>query len=268
MQSLNNLHNSSAWIDHFKQNGAHTRTFDWQTRHRLPADAIKDIATSIAEFQRGESSEGRYFMHVSAEFAKAVNDPEYLRATELFIAEENRHGDMLARFLAHEEQTIVESTHADSIFRWLRTLGGMEGCIMVLVTAEFIAQVYYPALRDATDSPLLRDICEQIIEDEVHHIRFQMERLALFALARSWMARKSMGIMHAVLMTGATGVVWANHRKVFRRANLGFFRYVGQCYQRYTSARLQVEQTRTRWINAMTNSSTPADATSSPRLRA
>lgn len=240
MQSLNHLHDSSAWCFHFEQNQTDLSKFPWARTPRLAATEVDDIAGSIAEFQRGESSEGRHFKQVAAEFAQTLSDPSFLRATELFIDEENRHGEMLSRFLRHEGQELTSTTTADSIFRKLRSLGGLEGCITVLVTAEIIAQVYYPALHDATESALLRKICEQIIADEEHHIRFQAERIALFQIPRSPFARKLGAMVHASLMVGAATVVWWNHRRVFQRAQMGLFSYASECAQRFREARRQI----------------------------
>ena len=74
----------------------------------------------------------------------------------------------------------------DSVFRWLRNVvGTLEISIGVLVTAEIIAKVYYPALREASGSVVLRAICDQIIRDERKHVEFQTEQLAGLRIGRS-----------------------------------------------------------------------------------
>src|SRR5262249_10311893 len=117
-------------------------------------------------------------------YAAKTGDTAYVTALGLFIAEEQRHGRDLGRFLDLAGIDRLRSTFADAIFRWLRHLAGLQLSIVVLLTAEIIAMVYYAALRDATRSILLRRLCDQILRDEVEHLRFQGERLAI--LRRRW----------------------------------------------------------------------------------
>ncbi len=48
-----------------------------------------------------------------------------------------------------------------------------------VIMVETLALVYYKAIQKATNSPVLRQLCQQILRDEVKHIRFQYERLAI-----------------------------------------------------------------------------------------
>ena len=117
-------------------------------------------------------------------YAARMGDSEYVDAVRLLIGEEQRHARELAKFLHLAGIPLAEITWADTAFRWLRKRAGIEVCVSVLLTAEIIAKVYYAALGKATASPVLRRICEQILQDEVEHVRFQSERLALLRAAR------------------------------------------------------------------------------------
>ena len=88
------------------------------------------------------------------------------------------------------------------MFRWLRHRAGLELSIAVLVTAEIIAKVYYAALRQATTSVVLVRLCDQILYDELRHVRFQCERLAILRARRSRLG---------VWLAGAAAMVFRRH---------------------------------------------------------
>ena len=133
----------------------------------------------MQEFQLGESSEGRHLMTRAIRHAADTGDVDYIPALRLFIAEEHRHARDLGRVLDLAGIPRVGRTWPDTVFRWLRKGAGLELSIAVLVTAEIIAKVYYAALREATHAPVLRRLCDQILADEVQHVRFQAERVAI-----------------------------------------------------------------------------------------
>ena len=93
------------------------------------------------------------------------------------------------------------------------------------VTAEVIAKVYYAALREATGSRLLRRLCDQILRDEVAHVHFQTERLAVLRAGRSsWRVRFSSSL-HRFLMFGTIFVVWHKHGRAMKHGGYSFGRF-------------------------------------------
>jgi hypothetical protein len=94
-----------------------------------------------------------------------------------------------------------------------------------VVMVETHALVYYNAVRRATRSPVLRAVCEQILADEVPHIRFQCERLAVLHRKRSRWLLGLTGVLHRVFFTGITLAVWVGHRRVYRAGGYTFGRY-------------------------------------------
>ena len=189
------------------------------------------IADSVREFQLGESAEGRHFVRAAKEYAAQVGDREYIDAVRLLIGEEQRHARELARFLELAGIPLAEVTWADTAFRWLRKRAGLEVCVSVLLTAEIIAKVYYAALDQATASPVLRRICEQILRDEVEHVRFQSERLALLRAARPRPIVAMQHLAHRALFGMACLIVWRKHAQVFRAGGYGFRRFWQSAWQ-------------------------------------
>ena len=177
------------------------------------------IAKSVQTFQLGESGEGRHLLRVSAEHAIRAADLDYLQAVKLFIKEEQRHARDLGAFLDAAGIPRLKQEWTDQIFRRLRHLAGLELTISVLLTAELLANVYYAVLRDATCSESLRQLCGQILKDEVAHVRFQSERLALLRHQRLCWTRFAPVLFQGLYWTTAA-VLWWTHRPVFRSARL------------------------------------------------
>ncbi len=198
---------------------------------RLTEAEKQAVGASIKEFQLGENSEGRHLHRRSREYAEETGDGDYLRAMEYFIREEQRHARYLRNFLATEGFGTLKKTWADTVFRKLRNLTGLEVSVSVLVTAEIIAKVYYAALEEATNSPMLRGICARILRDEEAHVRFQAERLAMLRHSRPQTAVMLTHLLHRVLFLGACLVVWRNHGKAIRRGGMSFGSYWRRCWE-------------------------------------
>src|SRR5262245_33376323 len=175
---------SRDWCAFFKANAVAPDGIPWADARVLSDTERRAIASSIQEFQLGESSEGKHLRAAAHSYATRAGDPEYAIAIALFIGEEQRHAAYLARFLRQEGLPLRPSTWADTVFRLLRRGASLEQTIAVLLTAELIAQVYYVALRDATASPTLRAICARVLRDEEAHVRFQTERLSMLRKGR------------------------------------------------------------------------------------
>jgi hypothetical protein len=179
----------------------------------------------VQEFQLGESSEGRHLISAANRYAAASGDFDYVTALRLFIAEENRHARELGRFLDLAGIGRVSASWPDSVFRFLRRRAGLELSIVVLITAEIIAKVYYAALRDATGSHALQQLCQQILRDERHHVIFQAQRIALLRARRSRVSIVARVMLHRLLLAGTCVVVWRKHGPAMRAGGMRFARF-------------------------------------------
>src|SRR5206468_4241314 len=100
-------------------------------------------------------------------YAQRVGDPDYFSAVELFIREEQRHGDLLGKFLDLAGAGRRAADWGDRLFRAVRYCASdMEVWTTPVVMVETVALVYYNAVRRATGSAVLRAICAQILADE------------------------------------------------------------------------------------------------------
>lgn len=228
--------NSTYWLTHFQRNASNNLKLTDQDPHVLTAAERRNITASIQVFQIGEASEGRTLQRFAETFAKEEGDVAYAEAVKLFIREENRHSGYLRTFMAEHDVPRAETQWSDSIFRHLRKLAGLELSIRVLVTAEMIAAVYYPALGAATGSQKLRRICARMCEEEATHVRFQMGAVARLKARRSPWTAKLADWGHGVLMAGTTLVVWWDHRQVLKSLHKSYPSFFKACWHVFTSA--------------------------------
>jgi hypothetical protein len=215
------MSDSRNWRLHFEQNARSLLEIPWALGPELSRDELDAVAASLQEFQAGEYSEGRHLYEFARDYAARTGDYEYLKAIRLFIGEEQRHALQLARFLTINGIPLVDTTFADRVFRRLRTLiSTLEISIAVLVTAELIAKVYYSVLREATESRILRRLCDQILSDEDAHVRFQCGHLAALRANRAPIAMALTMALQRLLYAGTVLLVGWTHRPVIRRGGM------------------------------------------------
>jgi hypothetical protein len=220
------MRTSADWLRYFEQNRQSLLEIPWHAGPELTVQERLGLGRSIQEFQRGESSEGRHFLRYAEQYAAKTGDRDYVSALRLFIAEEQRHARDLGRFLTINGIPLVESTLPDRVFRILRHfLGTLEMSIAVLITAEIIAEVYYTALRGATDSIILERLCDQILRDEASHVAFQAEQLAKLRARRGQLLYRLTVTAQRMLFLGTCLVVWVFHRRAFEAGGQNFSRF-------------------------------------------
>src|SRR5438045_4189963 len=166
------VRSSQHWVEYFRHNRASLLAIPWELGISLSPQEKCAIASSVPEFQLGESSDGLRFIEMAELYALQSGDVEYVRALKLFIREEQRHGRELGKVLDLAGIARIRHSWSDAIFRWLRHRCGLGLSISILVSAEIIAKIYYIAVRSATASPPIRRLCDQILGDEVEHIYF------------------------------------------------------------------------------------------------
>ncbi len=209
------------WKEYFVQNQNHFDDINFEDHDQLSAEERVLISSSVQQFQRGESSEGRHLFAFAKEFA----NPEYLECIKLFIREEQRHAAVLATFMKKFQIPLIKAHWVDQAFRWLRKAGGIQNTVNILLVAEIIAKVYYRALHHATESVLLKKICLQILSDEEAHIRFQCDLLKVCHTRQSRLTNFLIRNFQLFLMTCTALVVWWHHRRVLRHGGYYFGKY-------------------------------------------
>ncbi len=231
------MQTSLEWRKYYEENAHSLLRIPWDMGRELGEEEQEAIASSVQDFQAGESSEGRHLFQYAKTYAEQTGDHEYVEAIRLFIAEEQRHARDLAHFLQINEIPLVKTTFTDGVFRRLRQLlGNLEISIGVLITAEIIAIVYYTALRDATKSQALHTLCKQILQDEARHVEFQAEQLGKLRAKRNWLLSVTTNGLQRFLFWGTCLVVWTFHRRVFERSGHSFAGFWKYCWKEFYEA--------------------------------
>ncbi len=241
---------SGQWCAYYHRNVERLLPLPWRRGAQLTEAERQAVAASLQDFQLGESSEGRNLLRRAEQYAERADDPEYLEAMRLFVREEQRHACTLGRFLHLAGIEPLKRSRLDSAFRVLRRLAGLVLSITVLLIAETVSNVYYRALRRATGCVLLRRICDQLLRDEVRHIRFHAERLAIVRRGR---ARWRVALAHAghrLLYGGTCLLVWLKHRRALRAGGLSFRGYWRECRQEMRGVLRMMDRRRYRWADA------------------
>ncbi|HKV21932.1 MAG TPA: ferritin-like domain-containing protein [Mycobacterium sp.] len=199
------------WVEHFEQNDrVHAATdaaIDFDGRCEIDDSVRPPLIESIRRFQLGESGDGEQLLRKAAR----AGDPEYLRAAELFVAEEQQHAALLLRLLGYLGGRPMQSHWSDAVFVRLRRLMGLRTELMVLTVAEVVALSYYGGLADSGPDPVVRAVAARIVADEHPHVRFQVDRLRAGFAASRRRARTLAFVFWWVTAIGATVVVSFDH---------------------------------------------------------
>jgi hypothetical protein len=217
---------SAEWVAYFRHNADNLMPVPWEGGAGVTPGELAEIVDSLRAWQLGETSDGVRLTKTAEAHAAKIGDPDFVDVIRLFIAEEQRHGEELGKFLDAAGVPRAKRDVGDSLFRVFRHFFmRMEVWTTVVVIIEVHAMLYYAAIRRATGSPLLRHICDQILRDEVPHIRFQCERLAIIHQGRNRVFRALTAAAHRVLFVGITMAVWVGHRRALRAGGYSLRRF-------------------------------------------
>jgi hypothetical protein len=231
--------NSSWWCEHFRENEDRQLAIPWDAAEPLTEEVRRILIPSLQDFQLGESSEGKHGRARAVAYGLRAGDSHYAEAIRLFFTEENRHASYLARYLKLHGAGTIGRSWTDFVFRRVRRLMGLETLLSVLLTAELIGEVYYRAIRTATNCPTLRAVCSQLLRDEKMHVRFHVERFALIRRGQSRLRIALQRRLWDCFLSVTCLAVWAKHRRAFRLGGHGFRRFWCEAKQGFRKATIR-----------------------------
>ena len=206
----------SDWISYFKNNDTQRLKIDFSEEKMLPENVKHLIYPSMRIFQKGEGSDGTFLMHTVERYIKMGGPIDYQQAMQLFIKEENWHSAYLKTYMNYYKIPAARKSVLDTIFRKIRHLGGLKCEVTILVTSEMIALTYYDALSKCTDSKVLKQICQQMLNDELPHIIFQSYTLSRLNPS-GWDI-----FVRKLIMNVTLPLVWGVCHKVYRTGGYHF----------------------------------------------
>jgi hypothetical protein len=214
---MDQLKDSSAWLDYFERNRLDRPEPDWDRPTPFPSAVAAPLARSLAHFQLGESGEGATLL---AEARRTwCDDPDYLAALVLFVAEEQEHARLLELQVLRLGGTLVTRHWTQSWFRRVRRAMGVRFEIQTLLVAEIIGTAYYRLLR-STGDVVLREMCEIMLRDEAPHLRFHADRVVVEQLRWSRLSRALWSAQFRLLLRAAVAAAWVDHRPALRAVGI------------------------------------------------
>lgn len=209
------------WLTYFERNRANRVSLPYHTTPALTPIALPEslrtaLVASLARFEVGESGEGRRLKAG----ALSTGDPDYCRAITLFLDEEHDHAAWLGKLINALGGAHLAGHWSDGAFVLLRHMGGLQTELMILLVAEMIAQVYYPALRDGVPDPDCRAVFAQICRDEDGHVAFHRAFLRERFRRQSGIEREATRALWYALFRAACVVVLLDHKAVLREVGV------------------------------------------------
>lgn len=239
------MNTTEIWLSHFEHN-AKIRRVNWCQLPRITKDQINTILKSLQAWQLGETSDGRHLMAASKKYADKFGDRQYPKVVELFIKEEQKHGDNLGLYLDLIGAERIKYNWGDSLFRFVRYfMTSMEIWTTAVLTVESAAQIFYQALKDATSCPLLKEICTDILIDEASHIQFQFERMTHVYNQKSRLGQYFSSFAYRAFFCLTIRVIWFAHESVFIAGGLHRRKYIDMMDLKYAKTFGRLKQSET-----------------------
>jgi hypothetical protein len=227
------MHNSAFWKSHFRQNLTVERV-NWDIAPNITEKEKAEILYSLKAWQLGETSDGSHLLAAATKHAKKNNDLEYVEAVKLFIKEEQKHGRNLGRYIRLIGEETTKKDWGDYLFRKIRYLNtSIELWTIAVIIVESAAQIFYQALSDATNCQLLKAICNDILIDEAHHIKFQNERLLKIFETKSFYSKAIRVGLYGALFFGTIHAIWFGHKRAFKTGGISKSEFMRQMYYKF-----------------------------------
>lgn len=229
------IHSSAHWERHFRQNLTDRRV-DWSIPPAISTTEKERILYSLKAWQLGETSDGSHLLAAARRYATRIGDPYYVEAVRQFILEEQKHGANLGRYIDTIGEQRTFKDWGDTLFRKVRYFNrSMELWTIAVIIVESSAQVFYQALHDATRCTLLRSICDDILKDEAHHIKFQNERMWIIFQKKGVYNKALSLLLYSVLFFGTIHAVWYGHRRAFKAGGVDRPEFMRAMYYKFFS---------------------------------
>lgn len=216
---------SQTWVEHFSTN-IKIQRIDWQLQPSLNSKEKRIILSALKAWQLGETSDGSHLLKASKKYSEKISDRLYLKAVELFIKEEQKHGNNLGQYLDIIGEKRLKKNWADTLFRKFRYFNSsMELWTLAVITVESAAQIFYQSLKDATGCKLLKQICTDILIDEAFHIDFQLQRFIIINEHKNEFAKTLCYYLYACFYFSTIILIWFAYKKCFKAGGNDFNSY-------------------------------------------
>lgn len=158
-----------------------------------PARLDSDIVRLVKAASLVEANGAAYARHLCRVFA---DDPEFRASAQRWGEEEVQHGTALAQWAKLADPRFdfdaafarFRVGYRIDFDRIISRRGTRAGEMLARCIVETGTSSYYTALKEASDEPVLREICRHIAADELRHYRLFYKNLGVY-LARERLGR-------------------------------------------------------------------------------
>ena len=165
----------------------------WEQFDRSRLDpSLVALVKAAAMVERNGTDYGTYLNRVFHD------DPDFKAAADNWSLEEVQHGDALGRWaMLADPEWDYEAAFARYKAGYKLPLLGADSSVRGSRTGELIARCivesgtssYYSALADATDEPVLREVCRLIAADEFRHFKLFYDHM------KRYLGRERIGLL-------------------------------------------------------------------------
>lgn len=220
---------SNLWLRYFEENKK------LRSAVRLPeqiqlAEALRlPLIKSLQRFQIGETGDGRHLR----QFAKRTKDPVYLQCIDLFVKEEQSHGQMLAEVIASIDGRLISWHWTDLAFIFLRRLFRLKTEVFILLIAEIIGKCFYRAVADKVGNQQLSNVFAFIVCDEIAHLRFHSEFLNLQMQNYPWALKCFIHYCWSMIFYTACFVFVLDHKETLTALEVPTAEFMASCSREF-----------------------------------
>ncbi|MBY0548589.1 MAG: hypothetical protein K2W95_15065 [Candidatus Obscuribacterales bacterium] len=226
---------SAKWLSYFIANKRTRPIFSLPPDLELDEQIKLPLIRSLQRFQIGETGDGKHLR----KFASRANDADYSRCVDLFIREEQSHGQLLGEVVLSLGGTLLTWHWTDVAFIFLRRILGLKTEILILQIAEIIGKCFYKCVADKVENETLREVFSVIVLDEIAHMHFHSEFLAKQLGTLSWMTRVVVHYAWCVIFNTACFVFILDHKASLDALGISSSEFVARCSKEFhRSARI------------------------------
>lgn len=221
--------NSKKWLDYFEENKRTRPVFDLSQDFVIEEPLRAPLIRSLQRFQIGETGDGKHLR----KYAEKVNDATYSQCVNLFIREEQVHGQILAEVILSANGSLLSWHWTDVAFILLRRMLGLKTEILILLIAEVIGKVFYKCVADKIGNEKLSEVFAVIVIDEIAHLQFHSEFLSFKFERHSWLIRCVTHYIWCLIFQTACFVFVVDHRKALEALGVNPALFIAMCSKEF-----------------------------------
>lgn len=224
------------WLSYYQHNKSLRMLVQLPDEIAIDDELRIPLIKSLQRFQIGETGDGKHLK----KFAKKIGDPDYMQCIDLFIKEEQAHGQTLAEVIRSLDGNLITWHWTDLVFILLRRMLGLKTEIFILLIAEVVGKCFYKAVADKIKNEKLREIFSLIVLDEIAHLSFHSQFLFTQLKSKSTFKKALVHYVWSVIFYTACFVFVLDHGKTLNALGLSSAEFIERCSREFNRSAICV----------------------------